>query len=187
MTIQETADLVYRILGARPYWLPRDKEGNYLEVVIDNIIQIWSVALANYPYELMELAFVRILVTDTEGKEITPARLIASAQEFAKPDDSEQKIVDMIRKAVADSNYHATERFEKLPPEVQEAVGSASNLQEYAQKDVNDFETVIMSQILRSYRGVINRKKRDSKVPESLKAQGARALAQSTLKQLETK
>ena len=61
------------------------------------------------------------------------------------------------------------EEFEKLPPTVQKAVGSADMIKRWAMSDSNEVSTVIQSNFLRSYRTAVKRDEEYAKMPEDVK------------------
>ncbi len=175
MTEIETAKLVKATMALYPNWHPD----------IEDTVMAWHIVLAEDSYDVLELALVRYARTDKSGFAPSIGALLDNVQSFGEPERSEQEVVAMVRKAICKGNYYATEEFEKLPSEVQKAVGSPANLQEWAQLTTKEVETVILSQVLNSYRGVIKRVQEDRLLPNSLKGIGKTALGESQRLMLE--
>jgi hypothetical protein len=77
---------------------------------------------------------------------------------------------DLVQRAIADSTYHAEERFEQLPPLVQKVVGSPTTLRNWGQTDMQTIGTVIYSQFLRTYESIVAREKEKAKIPKKVMA-----------------
>ena len=75
----------------------------------------------------------------------------------------------MVRRAIGDSAYHASERFEELPEVVKKAVGGPQNLREWSQMDSDTVGSVIQSNFLRTYRVVRNREREMAQMSPSLR------------------
>ena len=75
----------------------------------------------------------------------------------------------LVRKAIGNGNYGSVEEFEKLPPTIQKAVGSADMIKRWAMSDSNEVSTVIQSNFLRSYRTAVKRDEEYAKMPEDVK------------------
>ena len=76
----------------------------------------------------------------------------------------------LVSKACTNGIYGAEKEFEKLPKEVQMAVGSPEQIREWALQPPETFSTVTASNFMRSYRTVVQRQKEFEMVPESVKA-----------------
>lgn len=75
----------------------------------------------------------------------------------------------LVARALRNSTYGADEEFAKLPPMVQEAVGSPSQLREWATEDSSKVHTVEQSHFIRAYEAIIQRHKEDAPLPESIR------------------
>jgi hypothetical protein len=76
----------------------------------------------------------------------------------------------LVSKALKNGTYGAQEEFDKLPPTVQKAVGSPSQLRNWAVTDEESIENVIQSNFMRTYRVICQREKEISKMPTDIKA-----------------
>lgn len=59
---------------------------------------------------------------------------------------------EMVSKALRNSGYNSREEYEKLPPIIQQLIGSPETLRNWAQMDSENVHTVIASNFQRSYR-----------------------------------
>ena len=58
----------------------------------------------------------------------------------------------MVQNAICRAGYHAKEEFDKLPPEVQNAVGSPNVLRQWARVEQDELATVVQSNFMRAFR-----------------------------------
>lgn len=82
---------------------------------------------------------------------------------------NEQQAWALVTKAIRNSNYYAEEEYGKLPPLVQKAVGSPTNLASWAQLPSDEVHTVISSNFARAYRAEAEREKAEAMLPEELR------------------
>ena len=72
---------------------------------------------------------------------------------------SDQSAWALVSKACANGLYHYREEFEKLPPEVQRAVGGPEQLKAWARMDAETVESVVASNFKKTYRTTQERAK----------------------------
>lgn len=89
--------------------------------------------------------------------------------ESAHREMNEQEAWALVTKAIRNSNYYAEEEYGKLPPLVQKAVGSPTNLASWAQLPSDEVHTVISSNFARAYRAEVEREKAEAMLPEELR------------------
>lgn len=82
---------------------------------------------------------------------------------------NEMQAWEMVSKALRNSSYKSEEEFAKLPPAVQEAVGSPSQLRIWAISDDYN-ESVVSSNFIKTYRVVINRHSEMERMPDNISA-----------------
>lgn len=118
----------------------------------DKAITIWFGLLKDMDYKeaLQNLQYFM----QTETRQPTPADIrrnpVAKEQSC-----SEGEAWTMVYKALCNSNYHALEEFDRLPPMVQRAVGSPDQLRIWA-ADPEFNEGVAASNFKRSYRACLD-------------------------------
>ena len=156
MTREETVKLVRSIVGLYPNWKPEN---------LTETVNAWHWALEEYPAIAVKTALEMYLKTDHSGFAPSVSQLIGN---IYKPQDrrmlSEGEAWSLVKKAIQDGNYHAEERFNELPDEVQKAVGSANMIRQWAATDSTEVNTVIMSNFQRAYKTVVERSKEDARI-----------------------
>lgn len=157
MSLEETAKLLATIISVYPNFHPED---------IKKTAAIWQVLLADYDYKTMGGVLKSFIVTNTTGFAPDPGKLISLYNDLVQPETmNETEAWALVSKAVRKSGWHSKEAFEELPPLVQKAVGSAENLKNWSQSDVDSFESVIGSNFMRTYRAVVEREKKVESLP----------------------
>ena len=91
----------------------------------------------------------------------------------------------MVYKAICNSAYNSVEEFNKLPVEIQRAVGSADMLKSWSQLDIEQVQTVIQSNVMRSYKVASKQKKEYDVLPENVKKFTLELMDKKDLKLLE--
>lgn len=129
---------------------------------------VWYSMLKDIPYNVASLSVQTYIMTN----KFPPT--IADIREQAFKNTEEPKGLNsneawaLVMKALCNSNYHAQEEFDKLPPLVQKSVGSADNLRTLAgSSDFN--EEVEKSLFTKTYNAVAKREQEDMKLPENIR------------------
>lgn len=143
MTREEFARIVKGLKVVYPY-----------ETFIGNqdAFDIWYALLKDLDYKAMSIGTTKLM--QTYSKVPTPADIRKAS--IPEPDISEGEAWTVALKAIQRSSYYAQEEFDKLPEDVQRAVGSPDQLRVWAMTEDLNLE-VIQSQFLRSYRQVKER------------------------------
>lgn len=81
----------------------------------------------------------------------------------------EQQAWALVSKACSNGSYGYKKEFEKLPPEVQRAVGRPEQLRDWAAMDVDTVQSVVASNFMRSYRSGMVREKEMARIPQDVK------------------
>ena len=81
----------------------------------------------------------------------------------------EQQAWALVSKACENGFYGYKKEFEKLPPEVQRAVGRPEQLKEWAVMDVETVQSVVASNFMRNYRNRIAREKEMARIPQDVR------------------
>lgn len=111
-------------------------------------------------------------------------RYAMKLRNVATEERSEGEAWLLVRKAIANGIYNSEAMFNRLPADIQKAVGTHEQIRIWAM-DPDFNEGVEQSQFLRSYRIVQERKKERAMIPEAIYAQleqrmeAARKLAQN--------
>lgn len=125
---------------------------NNVELV--DLVEAWSVVLAEDNAKDIEKALMQFIRTDTKGFPPSLGQLttLATPQE---QEESELAVWCQVYKAICNSNYNAGEEFEKLPSAAKIAIGRPEQLQAWAMMDANTVLSVGQSNFLRSYREAV--------------------------------
>lgn len=133
-------------------------------------IDAWHFFLQDYEYNDIALALKMFVNTSTKGFAPSVSELIAMIH---RPEQlsqmSELEAWTLVRSAIGKANYYAAEEFEKLPPLVQQAVGSPSQLRNWAMGDIDTIETVVASNFQRTYRSKLATKMEMDKLPAEVR------------------
>lgn len=133
-------------------------------------INTWTLMLEEYSFKDMQLALKTYIHTDSSGFAPSIGQLIDKIKKVTTPEQlNENEAWALVSKALRNGTYHSDEEFAKLPPLVQKAVGNASNIKNWATSDFETIETVIASNFMRSYRGVVARDIEYQKMPSDVK------------------
>lgn len=76
----------------------------------------------------------------------------------------------LVRKAIKNGIYHAKDEFEKLPSKVQAAIGNHYAIKEWAEMEMDQLETVVQSQFIKSYAVKVDQHKKQEALPNDVKA-----------------
>ena len=112
-------------------------------------------------------AYIR---ADRSGFAPSIGQIRAAVRSINRPQQlTEGQAWNMVYQALCNSNYHANEEFNKLPPDVRRAVGGPDQLREWAAMDFDGI-TVAESNFKRAYRGVADADRKNELLPDRLKA-----------------
>lgn len=161
MDREETKKIIRVICASYPNYKPTD---------LSETIDIWTTMLAEYSYEHIAVALKTYIATDTSGFAPSIGQLVNSIKSITEKENlTEMQAWTLVDKAIRNGLYGAEKEFENLPPEVQKAVGSPSQLRQWALTDQDSIQTVAQSNFMRSYRAVVEREKYVARIPESVK------------------
>lgn len=136
---------------------------------IDMAADVWADVLSDFSYQQLGMALKTYIRTNTSGFAPSPGQLIEllSSVKHSK-DETETEAWMRVAIALRNGAYGSEEEFEKFPPMVQRAVGSAKQLRIWA-LDENFNEEVAKAQFLRVYREMAKRNKDYEKMPEDVR------------------
>lgn len=119
---------------------------------------VWYEMLKDLDYNVAEKAVKNMIARSPYQPTIADVR-----KEYARlvsaPAIGEGEAWAMVRDAIRNGTYGATEEFEKLPPALQKAVGNPMSLTEWASLTSKEVETVVQSNFLKALRAVQERDK----------------------------
>ncbi|MCK9544071.1 MAG: hypothetical protein M0R03_18795, partial [Novosphingobium sp.] len=122
------------------------------------------------PVNLVANALKAYIATDDSGYPPVPGAINKKIMALCAPEyPTELEAWQLINKAVSNCGYHAREEFDKLPPVLQRLVGSPRVLADWSMMNIGDFQTVIQSNFMRSYRVVVEREKEQALIPPTIR------------------
>ena len=134
------------------------------------MVNLWAEQFADKDFALVKAAVNSYIATDTSSFVPSVGQINEQIRLLTRQDAmSEQEAFSLIYKAVCNSGYHAKEEFEKLPAPLQRLVGSPNQLKEWSQMDADVFNSVIASNLMRSYKVVVKDEEYKQALPESVK------------------
>ena len=134
-------------------------------------VNLWSEMFADTPYELVGTAVKSYIATDVDGYPPNIGKIKEQVRNLTQTEDemSEQEAVNLIMKACQNSNYNSQEEFDKLPPVLQQLVGSPNMLREWASMDTATVNSVVASNLMRSFKSIKERDRVQQALPSSTK------------------
>ncbi len=131
-------------------------------------INSWLYFLGEYDSNEVVLALKSYVKSNSSGFAPSCSQLIAELEkprELAQMDGAEAW--SLVRKAIGRSTYNSQAEFDKLPPTIQKAVGSANILYSWA-VDENYAEDVVMSLFLKNLKSVQQRESQFRRLPSEM-------------------
>ena len=161
MTLEEAA----KIVGILEFNYPDTRRHQSDEAYI-TYIRNWHSFFEHDSFELVEAAVRAYIATSTERFMPNVGQIKEQIRKLTAPEQmSEAEAWTRIKKALSNGLYGAEEEYAKLPPVLQRLVGSPSRLREWAQMDADTVESVIGSNIQRSYRAISAQEAEWAKLP----------------------
>ena len=138
---------------------------------IEAMTQLWQTLFADENYPDVSAAVYALISSRTVGYSPTVGEVKEKLHSLRTVNElSEQDAWALVSKACQNGLYGYRKEFDKLPPEVQRAVGSAEQLKAWAAMDVDTVESVVASNFKRSFRVNAERKKELDMLPESVRS-----------------
>lgn len=163
MDIEESRRNMAVIRTAYPTYYHDMSESELIQAV-----KLWAEMFADDPARDVAAAVKAYMATDAKGFPPSIGQIKAKMQTIGTPDHlPETAAWALVRKAIADSIYHANEQFDALPETVRACV-TPDLLREWAM-DESASEQVIASNFMRSYRQAVERQKEFDALPTDIK------------------
>ena len=141
----------------------------------ENMVSVWADLFVDYPASLILAAAKQFMMNDTTGFPPVPGQIMAIVNEITRPDAdilTEAEAWTHVARAIGNSQYHAKEEFDKLPPLVQRIVGGPDRLHEWANYEDGE-QSIAMNVrplICRSYAQIAEQERADKLLPPSMQA-----------------
>ena len=113
-------------------------------------VNLWASLFADDDPKAVLLAVKSYIVTDTTGFPPTIGQIKARMQ--TAPQMGEIEAWSLVSRACRNAYYHADEEFRKLPEDIQQTLGSPSQLRDWSLLDEATLQSVIASNFQRAFR-----------------------------------
>jgi hypothetical protein len=134
------------------------------EDVIKTMVNIWQEMFCNDSYENVILAVKNYIAVDLKGFIPTIGMIKEAIRKIQYPDDlTEQEAINLIMKSLEDAYYNGKKAFNSLPDILKAVVGSPSQLSQWSLMEIDTVQSVIASNIARSYRVLLERQQEQQK------------------------
>jgi len=166
MTKQETIKLIMIIKASFPFWGSK-LSPDELKVTVD----IWTEMLGEYDFKVV-MSAMKILIATKKDFPPSIAEVIEKVQFLSSGGDtglSEVEAWSMVRRAIGNGMYGATEEFEKLPKEIQIAIREPATIKNWSQLEPDELDTVVASNFMRSFKEVKKRETEYKALPRDIK------------------
>lgn len=163
MTKEQTAKLIAIIKE----FYPNDKEATD----INNRVNTWYKIFKDYDFNEIQMAVVTFVTQDTKGFPPSVGQIIDKLNSLKNTNNqlTEMEAWTLVRKAIGNSNYNATQEFEKLPELIQQILGSPNTLKEWGLIEKPETLQVIASNFMRSYVAKATKFKECQTLPSNVK------------------
>ena len=148
MTRDDTIDLLAVLKAAYPnfYRGMTAKEAN-------GVVDLWHEMFKDQPVQIVGMAVKALIATDTKGFPPHIGAVKDAIRKLTQPQEmTEIEAWNIVRNAIRSYSWDAKEQFDKLPPVLQQLVGSPRQLVEWGQMDAETVSSVVASNFQRSYK-----------------------------------
>ena len=133
------------------------------------IVGVWTRIFKDWAYVDVSNAVDSVIATNKTNFPPSPGlvmdRLIKNT---SSPEMTEMEAWQLVFKAVKNSAWHSIEEFNKLPPVLQNSVGSPEMLQSWAGMDAETVNSVIQSNFMRTFRSRTVQDREHKALPENV-------------------
>lgn len=166
MTKREVAELMTVLQANYP-----DSFRGQSDAVVGARITLWYDFFKDYPFQVVSAAAKAFIATDTRGFMPNVGQINEQIQRLTKPQEmTSGEAWSYVSNALRNSTYGSEEEYAKLPPEIQRAVGSPTQLREWALMDSETIQSVVASNFQRSFRVRQERDRDFEKLPGDVRA-----------------
>ncbi|NYB74844.1 hypothetical protein HZF24_11915 [Sedimentibacter hydroxybenzoicus DSM 7310] len=136
----------------------------------ENIVNLWAEMFAADDFNTVKAAVKAHIASDTKGFPPVIGQIKEKLNIITSPAQmTEQEAWSHVSRAIKNSAYHAAEEFDKLPEILKKVVGGPSQLKDWALTESKEAQTVIASNVMRSYRVELTQNKEYKALPSDVK------------------
>jgi hypothetical protein len=155
MTFEETARL-FALLEANY----TDNVARWSKEVKKNKIMLWQGAFSEIDYPIVEKAVKNYMMNDNKSFFPEIGMINILIKDSLYPDMmTEQEATNTIMAALSDGYYNSRKAFNSLDPILQRLVGSPEQIKAWSLMEIDTVQSVIMSNVSRSYRVLAEKEK----------------------------
>lgn len=168
MTEIETGQLMDLLATAYPRYYAGKSE-----LERKRALRLWWEMLRDYPLDTVKAAAKALIAVQKFPPSVSEA--LDQIRLLTQPPELEEGAAwALVLGAVRNAGYHAGREFERLPPQVQAAVGSPETLRSWALAEEDRLSTVIQSNFMRTFRARAARRREYDALPDDVKALAGR-------------
>ena len=150
MTKKETTMIMGVLRTAYPTYY---KDANAAE--LERAVDLWHSMFEDQPVQAVAAAVKAYIAWDAKGFPPHIGAIRGALRKISAPAAlSEQEAVGLVLRAAANGTYGAEAEFDKLPPVLQKMVGSPAQLRAWAGMEADAVQSVVASNLQRSYRAL---------------------------------
>lgn len=134
-------------------------------------VNLWAEMFAEDDVKIVAAAVKALIATDDKGFPPHIGAVKGRIRQISNPDEmTEQEAWIHIAKALRNSSYNAEEEFSKLPPILQDVVHAPQQLREWARMDEATVQSVVASNLQRSFRAKAQSRRDFEALPKDVQA-----------------
>lgn len=135
-------------------------------------VSLWAEMFEDTPYEVVGMAVKAFIATDVDGYPPNVGRIKQEIRKLSEKEQmTEQEAIAVIMKATRNGLYGAEKEYEKLPAVLKRLVGSPEQIRAWSRMPVDELQTVVASNLMRSYKAIAQREEYEKALPSSIKNQ----------------
>ncbi len=164
MKMNETLKILQILKAAYPRFYTGMSEGDF-----KNVVSLWHEMFKDNDINIVAAAVKALIATDAKGFPPAIGQVKEKIYQLtnAQADMTEEEAWQRVRKAC--SYYSSVKEFNLLPEMLQKLVGSPNRLKEWAIVPLDELETVVKSNFIRSYRAKLEISKREAMYTKDIK------------------
>ena len=133
-------------------------------------VKLWKMMFEHEDVAMVNAAVVALISTRTVGYTPVIGEICQKLRELKAPDSmSDQDAWSLVSRACRNGYYGYQEEYNRLPPDVQKAVGRPEQLHEWSLVDSDTLETVVASNFRKTYKTVLQRQEDLLRIPDSVR------------------
>lgn len=137
----------------------------------ESVVALWTEMFHDDPYELVAAAVKAFIVTDSKGFPPAIGVIKDKLHQITTPEEmTEGEAWQYVRQALKNGIYGSEKEFSALPERIQRLVGSPEQLREWASMDEGTVQSVVASNVQRTFRAKAQAERDFAALPEDVKA-----------------